>query len=222
MVAVTAPLPGGMRREVRAAALVAVAVVAASALGGAGWGLLAPTERLLVVEAGRGVGLTGESTHQFDALALFVLGGAVLGLLSATAAWRWCSVRGPLLQIGLLIGSGAGAVVMARVGELVAESRHPIPHDPPVGQIIALPVEVGTALALIVQPLIASLVLLFLAALNTSDDLGTGRGLRMGESFDTAGALTPYADAVHGGEWPYRGYEPAADWYSLPESRPRH
>ncbi|WP_245547959.1 DUF2567 domain-containing protein [Nocardia pneumoniae] len=214
--------PGGLRSEVRAAAAVAVAVVAASAIGGIGWGLLAPTERLLVVEPGRGVALTGESAHQFDALAMFVLAGAVLGLLSAIAAWRWRSARGPLLQIGLLIGSGVGAAVMARVGEQVAEWLHPRPHDPPVGQIIALPIEVGSALALIVQPLIASFVLLFLAALNTSEDLGTGRGRRKSESFDTTGTFTPYTDAAHRGELPYRGYEPAADEHSLPASHPRH
>ncbi|MEV6322085.1 DUF2567 domain-containing protein [Nocardia sp. NPDC051787] len=218
----TVPSPGGLRSEVRAAALVAVAVVAASAIGGVGWALLAPTERLLVVEPGRGVALPGESAHRFDALALFVLAGAVLGLLSALAAWRWRSARGPLLQIGVLIGSGVGAAVLARVGEQAAEWLHPRPHDPPVGQIVALPIEVGSALALIVQPLIASFVLLLLAALNTSEDLGTGRGRRKGESFDTAGTFTPYGDAAHGAELPYRGYEPAADGHSLPASHPRH
>lgn len=213
-----------MRREVRAAAVVAVAVLLASAIGGVGWGLLAPTERLLVVEPGRGVALTGESAHQFDGLAMFLLAGAVLGLLSAMAAWRWRSARGPLLQIGLLVGSGVGAVMMARVGEQVAEWLHPRPDDPPVGQIVALPIEMGSALALIVQPLIASFVLLFLAALNTSEDLGTGlraAGVARG-SFDTTDAFTSYGDAARGAELPSRGYAPAADGYSLPESRPRH
>ncbi|WP_324198952.1 DUF2567 domain-containing protein [Nocardia amamiensis] len=218
----TAPPQSRVGREVRAAAVVAVAVVVTSAIVGVGWALLAPTERLLVVEPGRGVALTGESAHQFDALALFALMGAVLGLLSALAAWRWRSARGPLLQIGLLIGSGVGAVAMAAVGEQIAEWLHPRPHDPPVGQIVALPIEVGSALALIVQPLIASFVLLFLAALNTSEDLGTGRGTHKGGSFDTAGAFTPYGDAAHGTELPYRGYEPAAERHSMPASHPRH
>ncbi|WP_327114650.1 DUF2567 domain-containing protein [Nocardia sp. NBC_01730] len=219
MVAVVAPTRSGVRREMRAAAVIAVAVVVASAVGGVGWGWLAPTERLLVVEPGRGSVLTGESAHQFDAMALFLLAGAVLGLLSAIAAWRWRSARGPLLQIGLLIGSGVGAVVMARLGERVAEWLHPRPHNPPVGQIVALPIELGSTLALIVQPLVASLVMLFLAALSSSADLGTGtRADRAdGGSFGTAGAFTPYGDAARGGELPYRGYEPAAD--ALPEFR---
>ncbi|MGK8505002.1 DUF2567 domain-containing protein [Nocardia asiatica] len=208
------------RDELRAVALASVAVVVVSAIAGAGWGLLAPTERLLVVEQGRGVALTGESAHQFDALALFALVGAVLGLLSALAVWRWRSARGPLLQLGLLIGSGVGAVVMAGVGEQVAAWLHPRPHDPPVGQIVALPIELGSSLALIVQPLIASFVMLFLAALSTSEDLGSGRrAARRDEgAFD---AYAPYGAAASGGELPYRGYEPAAEGYSVPEYPPR-
>ncbi|MFG3619749.1 DUF2567 domain-containing protein [Nocardia sp. NPDC047654] len=210
-----------LRGEARAATVIAVAVVVVSALAGAGWGLLAPTERLLVVEPGRGVALTGESAHQFDALALFVLAGAVLGLLCALAVWRWRSARGPLLQLGLLVGSGLGAVVMARVGEQVAEWLHPRPHDPPVGQIVTLPIELGSALAFIVQPLIASFVMLFLAALSTSEDLGSGRRAARDEE-EAFGSLPPYGDTASGVELPYRGYEPAAEGYSVPEYRPRY
>ncbi|MGK8524632.1 DUF2567 domain-containing protein [Nocardia asteroides] len=205
-------------------ALVVVAVVVVSAVAGAGWGLLAPTERLLVVEPGRGVALTGESAHQFNALAIFVLAGAVLGLLSALAAWRWRSARGPLLQLGLLVGSGAGAVLMARVGEQAAAWLHPRPHDPPVGQIVALPIELGSALAFIVQPLVASFVMLFLAALSTSEDLGSGRraGRGEGEASGAQEAFTPYGATASGAGLPYRGYEPVAEGYSVPEYRPRH
>jgi hypothetical protein len=210
--------------EARSAALVAVSVVIVSAIAGAGWGVLTPTERLLVVEQGRGVALTGESAHQFDALAMFLLAGAVLGLLSALAAWRWRSARGPLLQLGLLIGSAVGAVVMAGVGEQVAAWLHPRPNDPPIGQIVALPIELGSALALIVQPLIASFAMLFLAALSVSEDLGSGRRTARDrvEAFDTRGTLTPYGEAASGVELPYRGYEPAGEGYSVRESHPRY
>ncbi|MEU2041724.1 DUF2567 domain-containing protein [Nocardia niwae] len=214
-------MASSLRSEVRAAAVVAVAVVAVSALAGVGWGFAAPTERLLVVEPGRGVALTGESTHQFDALALFVLAGAVLGLLCALAAWRWRSARGPLLQLGLLIGCGAGAVVMANVGEQIAAWSHPHPSDPPVGQIVTLPIELGSALALIVQPLFASLVMLFLAALSTSEDLGSGRRTT-GDEAEPFGSFPPHAEAASGENLPYRGYEPAAEGYSVPEYRPRY
>lgn len=215
---------GASKRALRAAVIVAVAVIVVSALGGVGWGLLAPTEQLFVVEPGRGAVLTGESVHQFDAVAMFVCIGAVVGVLSAVATWRWRSARGPLLQIGLLVGSLIGAVVMARLGEQVAEWYHPRPHDPPVGQIVELPTEVSTWLALIVQPLLASLLVLFFAALNSAEDLGTGAAVEAG-TYDPAGAFDPYGAASYpagAGPLPYGSYEPAreAGSGSLPETRP--
>ncbi|MEV6562447.1 DUF2567 domain-containing protein [Nocardia sp. NPDC051756] len=215
---------GASKRALRAAVIVAVAVIVVSALGGVGWGLLAPTEQLFVVEPGRGAVLTGESVHQFDAVAMFVCFGAVIGVLSAVAVWRWRSERGPLLQLGLLVGSVVGAVVMARLGEQVAEWYHARPHDPPVGQIVELPTEVGTWLALIVQPLLASLLVLFFAALNSSEDLGTGTAVEAG-TYDPAGAFDPYGAASYPagtGPVPYGSYEPAreAGSGSLPETRP--
>ncbi|MFI9404000.1 DUF2567 domain-containing protein [Nocardia sp. NPDC052316] len=218
-------LRGGLRNEARAAAVIALAVVLVSAVVGVGWGLLAPTEQLFVVEPGRGAVLTGESMHQFDAVAMFVCLAAVVGLLSAVAAWRWRAARGPLLPVGLLLGSLVGAVVMARLGEQVAEWAHPRPDDPPLGQIVELPTEVGTWLALIVQPLIASLLVLFLAALNSAEDLGNDTAVPAG-SFDPAGAFGPYGAASYpaaGAPMPYRGYEPApeAGSGSMPETRPR-
>ncbi|MFC9433881.1 DUF2567 domain-containing protein [Nocardia sp. NPDC057030] len=215
---------GATRSALRAAVIVAVAVIVVSALGGIGWGLLAPTEQLFVVEPGRGAVLTGESVHQFDAVAMFVCFGAVVGVLSAAATWRWRSQRGPLLQIGLLVGSLIGAVVMARLGEQVAQWYHPRPHDPPVGQIVELPTEVGTWLALVVQPLLASLLVLFFAALNSAEDLGTGTAVEPG-SYDPAGAFDPYRAASYpasAGPLPYGDYEPAreAGSGSSPETRP--
>ncbi|WP_433663547.1 DUF2567 domain-containing protein [Nocardia sp. CA-128927] len=214
----------GLRGEARAAAVIAVAVILVSALGGVGWGLLAPTEQLFVVEPGRGAVLTGESVHQFDAVAMFLCFGAVIGVLSAVAAWRWRGARGPLLQIGLLVGSLLGAFVMARLGEQVAQWYHPRPHDPPVGQLVELPTEVGTWLVLLAQPLLASLLVLFFAALNSSEDLGAGTAVEDG-SFDPAAAFGPYGAASYPagtGPLPYGSYEPAreAGSGSLPETRP--
>jgi hypothetical protein len=209
-------LPAGVRRELRAALLIVAAVLAFSVLGGVVWGLLAPTEQLLVTQPGRGATLTGESLHQFDAVAIFVCIGAVVGLLSAAGVWRWRGVRGPILQIGLLIGSVVGAYAMSWVGELVAEWNHPRPDNPPVGQIVALPPELGSWLALIVQPLLASLVVLFLAALSPSEDLGTGFSGPIGEMrpVERLTAASTY------GTNPYGGYEPVGEIGALPQSDP--
>lgn len=199
----------GLSREVRSAAGVAGAVLVASALAGALWGLLAPTVRLLVLEPGQGSALTGESVHRFDALALFVLIGAVVGLLSAAATWQLRRVRGPILLLGLLLGSIIGALVMIGFGEAVAQWDNPRPVDPPVGNVVAVAPEVDTWLALIVQPLVASLLILVLVALSPTDDLGTGFRGALGDTRPVADAdaepapgatpegpaMNPFADA---------------------------
>jgi len=172
----------GLSREVRSAAGVAGVVLVSSALAGALWGLLAPTVRLLVLEPGQGSALTGESVHRFDALALFVLIGAVVGLLSAAAAWQLRRVRGPILLLGLVLGSIVGALVMVGFGEAVAQWDNPRPVDPPVGNVVAVAPEVDTWLALIVQPLVASLLMLVLVALSPTDDLGTGYRGALGDT----------------------------------------
>ncbi|MET8652468.1 DUF2567 domain-containing protein [Nocardia aurea] len=215
---------GGLRREVVAGLLTVAGVVLASAIGGAIWGYLAPVEQLLVTEAGRGLVLTGESVHQFDALAIFVCVGAVVGVLSAAGVWRLRSVRGPVLQLGLLAGSLLGAFAMRTIGEAVAEWHHARPDDPPVGQIIDIAPELGSALAMIAQPLLASLVLMFLAALSPSEDLGTGFGGPFGATrpvqrfvpdLEPGASYTPYGpNGGHG------GYDPAAGAGPVRESRP--
>jgi hypothetical protein len=171
---------------------VLVAVLAVSVAAGAVWALLAPTERVFVNAPGVGSALTGESAHRFDAVAIFVCVGAVTGLLTAAATWRLRPVRGAILQVGLLLGSLVGAQLMVWFGEHVARWLHPHSSNPPLHTIVTLAPTVeagplvtvgddaylhaGTALA--VQPLVASLVLLVLSALSTSEDLGTGLGRR--------------------------------------------
>ncbi|WP_238847267.1 DUF2567 domain-containing protein [Nocardia arthritidis] len=181
-------------REVRAGVFIVGAILLASAVGGALWGWLAPAEQFLVVEPGRGAALTGESVHQFDAVAVFLLIGAVTGFLSAAAAWRWRGARGPVMQLALLVGSFAGAVVMGKFGEQVAQWLHQRPHDPAVGQIVSLPPELGTWPAYLIQPLVVSLVVFFLAVLSPTEDLGTGNYRWFGdpESPDAAGTYEPY------------------------------
>ncbi|MFJ1461507.1 DUF2567 domain-containing protein [Nocardia sp. N2S4-5] len=184
----SAAVPSGAGRgEVRAVLCVVAAVLVVSALGGVVWALLAPPEKVIVVEPGRGAALTGESAHRFDAVAIFVCVGVIAGLLTAAAAWRVRRIRGPLLQGGLLFGSLAGAWLMAWVGERVAEWRYPHVSNPPVRTIIELPPLISPSeftgwTQLVVQPLVAALVVLVLSALSTSEDLGAGPVVGKAES----------------------------------------
>ncbi|MFI1461717.1 DUF2567 domain-containing protein [Nocardia carnea] len=192
---------GGARKEMRAAAVLLAAVVVLSVFAGVVWGLLVPTESVLVVEPGRGATLVGESLHRFDALAIFAGLGAVTGVLSAAAAWRWRRMRGPIQLVGLLLGSVAGAWVMAWIGEAVNAWDNPRPDDPPVGQIVSLPVGLESPLALLVQPLTVALVILILAGLSTTEDLGSGFMSPFGDSRPQPFAEYPdYDQAVYPGE----------------------
>jgi MFS family permease len=173
--------PEVLRREVVGVGIVVAAVLVASAVAGVVWGLLAPTERLRVTQPGRAAVLTGESLHLFDAVGMFLCIGAVVAVLSAVGAWRVRITRGPTLVLGMLFASGLGAALMMWVGEGIAGVRHPRPDDPVIGQIVALPAEVGTDLALLIQPFLAALVLLFLAALHPSVDLGSGAAGLLGD-----------------------------------------
>ncbi|MGW4120457.1 DUF2567 domain-containing protein [Nocardia sp. NPDC004711] len=201
--------PGGLRvdvlmREVRAAAVVCTVLVAVSALAGVVWAFLAPAEQLLVVEPDRGTALTGESMHRFDALAIFVLIGIVLGVLGTAAAWRWRRARGPVLLSGILLGSLGGAFLMKVVGEVVAEQLHTRPQHPALHSIVDFAPAVEGWAALIAQPLAAAVVALLLTALSTSDDLGSGQFLPFGGSRPDPAVLAgpQYGSAISYGPYP--------------------
>ncbi|MFC9788988.1 DUF2567 domain-containing protein [Rhodococcus sp. NPDC127528] len=147
-------------------------MVVASAIGGIGWGVLVPAQHFLVLSGGRAASLTSESNHQFDAVALFLCLGLILGVLSAVAAWLWRSVRGAVVLTGLLIGSAVGAAAAAVVGLGVARLRFPEVTDVAVGQIVPATPTIGTPMALILQPFAAAVVYLLMASLNPRDDLG--------------------------------------------------
>ncbi|WP_446221705.1 DUF2567 domain-containing protein [Nocardia sp. IBHARD005] len=205
-----------MRREVIGVGVVIAVVLVASAVAGVVWGLLAPTERLRVTQPGRAAVLTGESLHLFDAVGMFLCIGAVVAVVSAVGAWRVRITRGPALVVGMLVASGLGAALMMWIGEWVAGVRHPRPDDPVIGQIVALPAEVGTDLALLIQPFLAALVLLFLAALHPAADLNSGAAGLLGD-------LRPadFGDGFDGYRLPYGAeqYRPSGDFD--PSSQPR-
>lgn len=168
----TQTTPRADRAEVRFAARVVVGVVAAGAIAGIVWGLLAPAQHFLVVSGGGAVSLTGESIHQFDAVALFLCLGLIVGVLSAVAVWTRRALRGVVPFLGLLVGSLVGAATTAVVGLGVVGLRFPSLTDLEIGQIVAATPGLGTALALIAQPLAASVVYAGLVAFSPDPHLG--------------------------------------------------
>ncbi|ORL82123.1 hypothetical protein A5905_10085 [Prescottella equi] len=163
-------------RHRRSRALVRIVVVSALLGVPAGliWALLAPAVHMLVVAEDRGVVLTTENLHRFDALAIFVGTTIVVGVLSAVVVWGMRRSRGPGAMAALVCGSVAGSGVAALVGMGVARVRYPEVTGPAVDSVIAAAPGVSTPLVLIVQPLAAALVYLLLVSLSPDDDLGAG------------------------------------------------
>ncbi|SNT21538.1 DUF2567 domain-containing protein [Rhodococcoides kyotonense] len=162
---------GQSASTVTAAVGAAVVAVAVGVLAGLIWALLAPAEQYVVVVPGQGAALTGESLHRFDALALFVCIAFVCGVLLPVASWTRKRFRGPVLFLGTLIGAGLGSSAMLGVGVWVAGLLHPRPDDPAVGSLVDVAPGVGSLLVLLIQPLVTSLVVLLLAAMNPHDNL---------------------------------------------------
>lgn len=157
-------------------------VVVSSLLGvpaGLIWALLAPAVHMLVVAEDRGVVLTTENLHRFDALAIFAGTTIVVGVLSAVVVWGMRDSRGPGAMAALVCGSVAGSGVAALVGMGVARLRYPEVTGPAVDSVIAAAPGVSTPLVLIVQPLAAALVYLLLVSLSPDDDLGAGHTAEM-------------------------------------------
>lgn len=156
---------------VRVVLTVVVAAAVLGVIGGVVWGLLAPAEHFVVVEPGRGAALTGESLHRFDSLALFVCIALVSAVVLPVAFWTWRCKRGPVLYLGLLIGSAVGSAITLGIGVWIAGLIDPRPEDPSVGTVVAVAPGVESPLALVVGPLVVSLVVVLLAAMSPHDNL---------------------------------------------------
>jgi hypothetical protein len=161
------------RDQTRAALWALLGVVLLGVLGGVVWGLIAPAEQFLVVSPGRGLPLTDESDHEFDALAIFLCLGGIVGAVSIVAAWQWRRLRGPILFAGTLAGTVVGGAAMWLVGEQVARWRHPRQHNPPLHHVVTLAPAVGSGAALWAALFAAAVVLAVLVILSPSDDLGS-------------------------------------------------
>ncbi|WP_231912750.1 DUF2567 domain-containing protein [Rhodococcus sp. EPR-157] len=161
-------------RDVGSTKIVARAVVMSvlfGVVGGVVWAAMAPPEQFVVVDPGRGAALTGESLHRFDGIAIFVCISLVAGIVLPVALWTWTSVRGPVLFLGVLVGAALGSSAMLGVGVWVAGLIVPSPDDPPIGSVVSVAPGFESPLVLVVQPLLASLVVLLLAAMNPHDNL---------------------------------------------------
>ncbi len=109
------PMRARSRLALRAELLPALSVLATVCLLGLPlgwlWSRLAPAERGVLLGDGGFAPLPGESAHRFDALAVFVLLGLGVGVVTGTAAWLLRRHRGPVVLLAVVAGTSLAGIV---------------------------------------------------------------------------------------------------------------
>lgn len=164
-----------VRADLRPALLTLAAVAVLGVPLGWVWSRLAPPEVVRVARDGGLVPLLGESEHRFDALGVFLLLGFAAGVLTGVAAWMLRRRRGPVLLVGAVAGSLAGAWVAMRTGEALAAGHYADALlATAAGGTAARPPVLESAWAVLAAPFAVALSYSALVACNRADDLDRG------------------------------------------------
>ncbi|APU14026.1 putative DUF2567 family protein [Actinoalloteichus sp. GBA129-24] len=136
------------------------------------WSVLAPPMQVRVLSDGALIPLSMESYHRFDAIAVFVLLGAALGVLTGMACWLLRQRRGPLTALAVVGGSVLAAWLAMRTGLSFAASAHPLGDQISAGMTLVRAPGLDSPWAMVAQPLGAALAYGLATAWNGEDDLG--------------------------------------------------
>ena len=172
-----------MRQRARTGLLIALAIVAGSAvlglLGGLIWSEVAPRALLLEISAGTAQVVNAETRAFIGADAWFCLIAAVAGLLTGiVGCWLGIARRSPgtrlAVTIGLIAGAVAGAYAMLWLGQQLSQAgyQHDL-ADSPVGATFSATLTLGAKSAIALWPLFTSIVLV-LAELGSRREPGPG------------------------------------------------
>ena len=142
------------------------------------WSLLAPPERVLVVNSKDNplVPLLDESAHRFDDLAVFAMLGLGVGLIIGSAVWLLRERRGPVILLGAVLGSFLGAWLAMQVGVSFAGSHYAVTGTPNIGDVLNRAPILESGWVVLAQPLTMALAYGVLAAWSGRDDLGRRLG----------------------------------------------
>jgi len=141
------------------------------------WSRLVPPQESALTEGGGLAPLVVESYHEFDALAIYMLLGFVVGAATAVVLWLVRSRRGPVFLVAGVLGSALAAWLGMRTGASFAAGMYPMPASVRIGQLVAVAPEVSSPWAVIAQPLAVALFYGLAASWNGFDDLGRRRQL---------------------------------------------
>lgn len=142
------------------------------------WARIAPGIQYKVFANGSYSAVPTANYHSFVAVALFVLSGAVLGLISAVAVWRIRALRGSVILVTLTAASVLGAVVAYLVAPLFTSGIDPATVGATGSEsLVTSAPSLVTFLVVVAQPLAACITYTFLAAWDGRADLGRVRAV---------------------------------------------
>ncbi len=179
--AIMAMLPQARRPQVvvKRDLLPAVSVLSTVALSGllVGWlwAILAPAQRVILVD-GQQIPLLDESYHRFDDLILFVLLGMGMGLVVGGVVWMLRERRGPVIMIAAVLGSALGAWLAMKVGVSWAGGHYALPGTPANHAVFDQAPVLESSWIILAQPLATALAYGTMTAWNGMDDLGRRLG----------------------------------------------
>lgn len=136
------------------------------------WSRLAPAHASALTGSGDLTMVPMESYHRFDALAVFLLLTAAVGILTGAASWMVRGRRGPVVLVAAVLGSLLAAWLATKLGTSFASDLYPMPPAPKVGDLVTMPPKVGPLAVILLQPFTAALVYGLAASWNGFDDLG--------------------------------------------------
>jgi hypothetical protein len=174
----------------RAALTTVVGLVAAGAVTGALWSVVAPPVRGVVALTRAGdrirAYLGSEADHFFTSAFLFVGMLSVVGVVAAVWLWQWRAHRGPVLITALAAGGAGAAAAAAGVGAALMHMRYgtvdvagaPVTAERRVHYVVEAPAvffghtPLQIACSLVFPAALGALVYAMCAVSTARDDLG--------------------------------------------------
>ncbi|MEV6606411.1 DUF2567 domain-containing protein [Kutzneria sp. NPDC051319] len=164
-----------IKRDLLPAVSVLSTVALTGLLVGWLWSILAPAQRVILVD-GQQLPLLDESYHRFDDLILFVLMGLGMGLVVGGVVWLLRERRGPVIMIAAVLGSALGAWLAMKVGVSWAGSHYALSGTPANRSVFEQAPVLESTWVILAQPLATALAYGTLTAWNGMDDLGRRLG----------------------------------------------
>jgi hypothetical protein len=166
-----------IRADLRPAVKVLLVVAALGIPLGLLWSWIAPPELVTVLvdnPTGK-VGvlpLAGQSEHRFAGMAIFVLLGIGMGVLTGAVLWLLRQRRGPVVLVAAVLGAVAAGWLAMRVGSWLVEWHYPGLAGAQNGDVVARAPVVESAWAVVGLPFGVTLAYTLAVAWNGTDDLG--------------------------------------------------